>query len=92
MSIAAATGPDLAGGCRATGTGFSGMFTNLVLNVIGLTGLCLGVVKMPEGIVFGRAFPALGIALPIGNLFYAWLAYQLAKKEGRRNVTALPDT
>jgi AGZA family xanthine/uracil permease-like MFS transporter len=68
------------------------MFTNLVLNVIGLTGLCLGVVKMPEGHRLRPGVPGLGIALPIGNLFYAWLAYQLAKKEGRRNVTALPDT
>ena len=58
--------------------------------MIVLTGLCLGVVKMPEGIVFGRVLPALGIALPIGNLFYAWLAYQLSKREGRGDVTALP--
>ena len=70
--------------------GFFGLFTNVALNVIVLTGLCLGVVKMPDGIVFGRVLPALGIALPIGNLFYAWLAYQLAKKEGRADVTALP--
>lgn len=70
--------------------GFFGLFTNVALNVIVLTGLCLGVVKMPDGIVFGRVLPALGIALPIGNLFYAWLAYQLAKKEGRSDVTALP--
>ena len=61
-----------------------------LLNVIVLTGLCLGVVKMPDSIVFGRVLPALGIALPIGNLFYAWLAYQLSKQEGRRDVTALP--
>jgi adenine/guanine/hypoxanthine permease len=70
--------------------GFFGLFTNVALNVIVLTGLCLGVVKMPEGIVFGRVLPALGIALPIGNLFYAYLAYQLSKKEGRGDVTALP--
>ncbi|MFZ2004160.1 MAG: hypothetical protein WAV02_03690 [Stellaceae bacterium] len=70
--------------------GFFGLFTNVALNVIVLTGLCLGVVKMPEGIVFGRVLPALGIALPIGNLFYAWLAYQLSKREGRGDVTALP--
>ena len=70
--------------------GFFGLFTNVALNVIVLTGLCLGVVKMPEGIVFGRVLPALGIALPIGNLFYAWLAWQLAKREGRGDVTALP--
>jgi adenine/guanine/hypoxanthine permease len=70
--------------------GFFGLFTNVALNVIVLTGLCLGVVKMPEGIVFGRVLPALGIALPIGNLFYAYLAYQLSKREGRGDVTALP--
>ena len=40
--------------------------------------------------MFGRVLPALGIALPIGNLFYAWLAWQLAKREGRDDVTALP--
>ena len=70
--------------------GFFGLFTNVALNVIVLTGLCLGVVKMPDGIVFGRVLPALGIALPIGNLFYACLAWQLAKREGREDVTALP--
>ena len=70
--------------------GFFGLFTNVVLNVIVLTGLCLGVVKLPDDIVFGRILPALGIALPIGNLYYAYLANQLAKKEGRTDVTAMP--
>jgi AGZA family xanthine/uracil permease-like MFS transporter len=70
--------------------GFFGLFTNVALNVIVLTGLCLGVVKLPEDIVFGRVLPALGIALPIGNLFYAWLAWQVARREGRSDVTALP--
>src|SRR5262245_37369091 len=65
--------------------GFFGLFTNVVL-----TGLCLGVVKLPEDIVFGRILPALGIALPIGNLYYAFLAYRLAKAEGRSDVTAMP--
>jgi adenine/guanine/hypoxanthine permease len=63
---------------------FFGLFTNVVLNVIVLTGLCLGVVKMPEGVVFGRILPALGIALPIGNIFYAWLAWRLTQQSGRR--------
>ncbi len=70
--------------------GFFGMFTNVLLNVIVLTGLCLGVVQLPADTVFGRILPALGIALPLGNLFYAYLAWQLAKKEGRNDVTALP--
>ncbi len=70
--------------------GFFGLFTNVALNVIVLTGLCLGVVKLPDDVVFGRILPALGIALPIGNLFYGWLAWRLAKEQGRDDVTALP--
>ena len=70
--------------------GFFGLFTNVVLNVIVLTGLCLGVIKLPGDIVFGRILPALGIALPIGNLYYAWLAWRLAKAEQRSDVTAMP--
>jgi len=70
--------------------GFFGLFTNVLLNVIVITGLCLGVVKLPEGIVFGRILPALGIALPIGNLYYGYLAWRLAKSENRGTVTAMP--
>ena len=40
--------------------------------------------------MFGRILPALGIALPLGNLFYAYLAWQLGKAEGRSDVTAMP--
>ena len=70
--------------------GFFGLFTNILLNVIVLTGLSLGLVQLPPDIVYGRILPALGIALALGNIFYGWMAYQLAKKEGRNNVTALP--
>ncbi len=69
---------------------FFGFFTNVALNVIVLTGLSLGVVKIPSDIVFGRILPALGIALPIGNIYYAYLAYKLAKRERRDDVAALP--
>src|SRR5271154_5981967 len=70
--------------------GFFGLFTNVLLNVIVLTGLCLGVVQMPSDIVYGRILPALGIALPLGNLYYAFLAWRLAQRENRGDVTAMP--
>ena len=70
--------------------GFFGLFTNVLLNVIVLTTLCLYVVQLPPDTVYGRVLPALGIALPLGNLFYAYLAWQLAKQEGRADVTAMP--
>jgi AGZA family xanthine/uracil permease-like MFS transporter len=50
--------------------------------VIVLTGFCLGVVKMPDDIVFGRVLPALGIALPIGNLFYAISPISCRRRRG----------
>jgi adenine/guanine/hypoxanthine permease len=62
---------------------FFGLGTNVLLNVLVLSSLMLFVVQLPATTVFGRILPALAIALPIGNLFYAYLAYQLAKKEGR---------
>ncbi|MFA9441286.1 hypothetical protein ACDA63_16790 [Uliginosibacterium sp. sgz301328] len=69
---------------------FFGLFTNVLLNVLVLSGLALYVVQMPGDTVYGRILPALGIALPLGNLFYAYLAWQLARKEGRDTVTAMP--
>ena len=54
--------------------GFFGLFTNILLNVIVLTGLCIGLVQLPADLVYARILPALGIALALGNLFYAWMA------------------
>ncbi len=69
---------------------FFGLGTNVLLNVLVLAGLALGVVQIPTDTVFGRILPALGIALPLGNLFYAWLAWRLAKQTGRDDVAAMP--
>jgi adenine/guanine/hypoxanthine permease len=69
---------------------FFGLGTNVLLNVLVLSSLMLFVVQLPADTVFGRILPALAIALPLGNLFYAYLAYQLAKREGRDDVAAMP--
>src|SRR4029078_1294317 len=69
---------------------FFGLFTNVLLNVLVLTSLVLTAVKLPDQIVFGRILAALGIALPLGNLWYAYLAYQMARRTGRTDVTAMP--
>lgn len=70
--------------------GLFGLGTNVLLNVIVLTGLCLAVVQIPADTVYGRILPALGIALPLGNIWYAILARRLARRENRSDVTALP--
>src|SRR4051812_50072450 len=69
--------------------GLFGLGTNVLLNVIVLTGLCLTVVKIPDATVYGRILPALGIALPLGNIWYAVLARRLARR-GRRGGRCPP--
>jgi len=67
-----------------------GFGTNILLNLLVLTGLLRFVLKMPDEIVFGHILPACGLMLFMSTMYYAWLAYQLAKKTGRNDVTALP--
>ena len=70
--------------------GFFGLGINVLVNVLVLAGLCLGVVSLAGDTVYGRILPALGIALPLGNIYYTFLARRLARRESRTDVTALP--
>ncbi|MEM0908489.1 MAG: regulator [Pseudomonadota bacterium] len=67
-----------------------GLGTNVLVNLLVLTGLLKFVVGMPDEITFGRILPAVGLMLFAGNMYYAFMAYRLAKKEGRDTVCALP--
>src|SRR5580692_10735287 len=67
-----------------------GFGTNILVNVLVLTGLLRFVLKMPDDLVFGRILPALGLMLFLSTVYYAFLAYQLAKRTGRSDVCALP--
>jgi AGZA family xanthine/uracil permease-like MFS transporter len=69
---------------------FFGLGINMLVNVLVLAGLSAGVVQIPADDVFHTILPALGIELLIGNCFYFYLAKQLAQKEGRSDVTAMP--
>jgi AGZA family xanthine/uracil permease-like MFS transporter len=67
-----------------------GFGTNILVNVLVLTGLLRFVLKMPDTLVFGRILPALGLMLCLSTGYYAFLAYRLAKQTGRGDVCALP--
>ncbi|WP_030455999.1 hypothetical protein [Herbidospora cretacea] len=69
---------------------FFGLGFNVLVNVLTLTALCVGVVHIAEGDVYGVILPALGIQLLIGNVYYTYLARRLAKKENRLDVCAMP--
>jgi len=68
----------------------SGLFINLLVNVVTITILASGVVNIPSGKVTGTILPALGIELLVGNIFYFTLARRLSRKENRNDVTAMP--
>jgi len=69
---------------------FFGFGTNILVNMLVLTGLLRFVLKMPDALVFGRILPATGLMLCLSTFYYARLAYKLAEKTGRSDVCALP--
>ncbi|WP_264214437.1 xanthine/uracil/vitamin C permease [Leisingera thetidis] len=68
---------------------FWALFTDNLINLIVLSGICQFVFNMPADIVFGRIVPGAAVAILAGIAVYTWLAKHIAEKEGR-DVTALP--
>lgn len=75
---------------RGDTNAFSGLGINVLVNVLTLTSLCIFVVHLPSGDVYGTILPALGIALVVGNVYYTYLARRLAARENRTDVAAMP--
>src|SRR5688572_25910166 len=69
---------------------FFGFGTNILVNLLVLTGLLRFVIKMPDDIVFGRILPATGLMMFLSTMYYARLAYKTAQATGRTDVCALP--
>ena len=53
---------------------FFGFGTNILVNMLVLTGLLRFVLKMPAQLVFSRILPALGLMMCLSTLYYAFLA------------------
>ena len=70
--------------------GFCAIALDNIVQLLLVPALCLGVVGLPPAMVFGRILPGIAVSYLAGNLFYAWQAHRLAKKEGRIDVCALP--
>ena len=58
---------------------FFGFGTNILVNMLVLTGLLRFVLKMPDSLVFGRILPALGLMMCLSTMDYAFLAYRLTQ-------------
>lgn len=70
--------------------GFFGlMFDNMtVLSFLAII-LIFGF-QFPKEIVFKKMFPGTALGVLFGDLVYTWMAFQLAKRTGNKNVTAMP--
>ena len=90
MTMAATARPEERWWVPGDWNAFFGFGTNILVNVLVLTGLLRFVLKMPDDLVFGRILPALGLMLFLSTVYYAWLGYRLAKTTGRNDVCALP--
>ena len=70
--------------------GFFGlMFDNLTVLSF-LAGILIFVFGYPADIVYTRMFPGTAFGVLFGDLVYTWLAFRLAKRTGRQDVTAMP--
>jgi AGZA family xanthine/uracil permease-like MFS transporter len=70
--------------------GFFGlMFDNLTVLSF-LAGTLVIIFKFPADIVYTRMFPGTAFGVLVGDLVYTWMAFGLAKRTGKRDVTAMP--
>jgi AGZA family xanthine/uracil permease-like MFS transporter len=69
---------------------FFGLMLDNVVNLVILAGILVHVFGFPEDIVYGRMFPGTALGVLFGDVVYTWLAFRLAKKTGRQDVTAMP--
>jgi AGZA family xanthine/uracil permease-like MFS transporter len=70
--------------------GFFGLFIDNLLQLMLVLTLCPLVCGLPMELVVGKILPGAALSILVGNLFYSWQAYQLSKKTGRSDITALP--
>lgn len=69
---------------------FFGLMLDNVVNLVLLAGILIGGFGFPAWIVYERMFPGTALGVLFGDLVYTWLAFRLAAKTGRSDVTAMP--
>ncbi|MDB6177375.1 xanthine/uracil/vitamin C permease [Paracoccus sp. Z330] len=74
---------------RGDFSAFWALFTDNLVNLLILSGVCQFVFQMPAEIVFGRIVPGAAVAILAGVAVYTIMAGRAAQRHGR-DVTALP--
>ncbi|HYV99807.1 MAG TPA: hypothetical protein VE967_20270, partial [Gemmatimonadaceae bacterium] len=69
---------------------FFGLMLDNVVNLALLGAILVGAFGFPAGLVYTKMFPGTALGVFVGDLIYTWLAFRLAKRTGRTDVTAMP--
>lgn len=75
---------------RGDGDGFIGLFIDNLLQLLLIATLCPLACGLPGELVTGTILPGAAVSIVVGNLFYSWQAWRLARRTGRDDVTAIP--
>ncbi|MEO1995406.1 MAG: NCS2 family permease [Planctomycetaceae bacterium] len=73
--------------------GFFGLFIDNMVQLLAIAGFCGAMCGMSgddSRFVYAHILPGAAVSILFGNIFYAWQAHRLARREGRSDVTALP--
>jgi AGZA family xanthine/uracil permease-like MFS transporter len=69
---------------------FFGLMLDNMSDLVIMAGILIGVFGFPQEIVLYRMIPGTAVGVFFGDLVYTYLAFRLARKSGRDDVTAMP--
>ncbi|MFI5459831.1 MAG: permease [Isosphaerales bacterium] len=69
---------------------FFGLMLDNIGGMILMASLLVGVFNMPRQFVLTRMIPGTAVGVLVGDLIYTVMAFRLARKTGRPDVTAMP--
>ena len=69
---------------------FFGLMLDNMSDLVIMAAILMGVFKLPREIVLFRMVPGSAVGVLAGDLLYTWMAWRLARRTGRDDVTAMP--
>ena len=75
---------------RGDVNGFFALAVDNLAMLVAMSGILVGVFRMPAEVVLGGMLPGTALGVLVGDLAYAALAWRLAHRERRQDVCAMP--
>lgn len=69
---------------------FFGLMLDNVTNLVLLSAILVFGFGYPADVIFSHMIPGTAFGVLVGDLLYTWLAFRLARRTGRSDVTAMP--